>query len=62
MASVDATAVMTKPFANKLLIFMADLSLSAPVALSGYKSNDSVGPDKNLETFWRNLEIFSEGL
>ena len=44
-------AVMTKHFANKYLIFMADLSLSAPVALSGYKSNHSAGPDKNSATF-----------
>jgi hypothetical protein len=48
---VEAIVVITNPLANKLVIFMADLSLSAPVALSGYKSNDSMGPDKNLQTF-----------
>ena len=52
---MEAIALITKPFANKFLIFMADLSLSAPVALSGYKSNDVVGPDKNSETFLRNF-------
>ena len=37
---------------------MADLSLSAPVALSGYKSNHSVGPDKNSATFSEILRYF----
>ena len=55
---MEAMAAMTKPFANKLLIFMADLSLSAPVALSGYKSNHLVGPDKNSETFSEILRYF----
>ena len=55
---MEAMAAMTTPFANKLLIFMADLSLSAPVALSGYKSNDSVDPDKNSATFSEILRYF----
>jgi len=48
---VEAMAAMTTPFANKLLIFMADLSLSAPVALSGYKSHGPTRPDRNLKIF-----------
>jgi hypothetical protein len=47
----EEMAVMTKPFANKFLIFMADLSISVTLALSGCKSTEFDEPDKNPATF-----------